>query len=61
MYAIRSYYASVPARAEPELGPDARLDYARVLPAIVAAGYTGAFGCEYRPAGTVEAGSYNFV
>ncbi|WP_191334746.1 TIM barrel protein, partial [Allgaiera indica] len=47
--------ASVPGRAEPETGAGATLDYARLLPQIVAAGYGGAFGCEYRPAGTVEA------
>lgn len=48
--------ASVPARAEPEVGLGAVLDYAQVLPGIVAAGYRGAFGCEYRPAAGVEAG-----
>lgn len=48
--------ASVPGRAEPQIGPGAVVDYAQLLPAIVAAGYHGAFGCEYRPAGTVEAG-----
>lgn len=45
--------ASVPGRAEPVGGT---LDYATLLPALVAAGYDGAFGCEYRPAGTVEEG-----
>ncbi len=45
--------ASVPERADPFPG---RLDYARLLPAFVAGGYAGAFGCEYRPATTVEAG-----
>jgi len=48
--------ASVTTRAEPQIGPGAVVDYAQLLPAIVAAGYHGAFGCEYRPAGTVEAG-----
>lgn len=38
--------ASLPDRAEPTGG---RLDYARLLPAMVEAGYAGAFGCEYRP------------
>ena len=39
--------ASVPERAEPGT---ARPDYARLLPMMQAAGYRGAFGCEYRPA-----------
>ena len=46
--------ASVPGRNEP--GVDDMLDYARLIPAMQAAGYGGAFGCEYRPRGTVEAG-----
>ena len=46
--------ASVPGRNEP--GIDDMLDYARLIPAMQAAGYGGAFGCEYRPRGTVEAG-----
>ena len=47
--------ASVPARSEPE--PEGRPAYARAIPMMRAAGYTGAFGCEYRPAGaSVEAG-----
>jgi len=42
--------ASVPARAEPESGPCARvLDTAVLLPAFRDAGYAGAFGCEYVP------------
>ncbi len=45
--------ASVPERAEPAPG---RLDYRLLLPAFQAAGYAGAFGCEYLPAGEVEAG-----
>ncbi|UOM32940.1 TIM barrel protein [Acuticoccus sp. I52.16.1] len=40
-------------RQEPDRG---ELDYAFLLPAFVEAGYTGAFGCEYTPATTVEAG-----
>ena len=45
--------ASVPGRNEPTSGD---LDYGRLLPRIVAAGYDGPFGCEYRetvPAETV--------
>ncbi len=38
--------ASVPGRNEPTGG---ELDYAALLPAMAAAGYGGAFGCEYRP------------
>lgn len=45
--------ASVPERGEPW---PSRIDYAVVLPALRACGYDGAFGCEYRPATTVEAG-----
>ena len=48
--------ASVPARQEPEFGLAAGLDYALVLPAFREAGYHGAFGCEYRPATTTDAG-----
>lgn len=48
--------ASVPARAEPETGPDAALDYGVILPALRQAGYGGMFGCEYRPATTTDAG-----
>jgi len=45
--------ASVPGRNEPTSG---ELDYGKLLPQIVRAGYTNAFGCEYRelsPAETV--------
>lgn len=45
--------ASFPERAEPFPGA---LDYAQLLPAFTAGGYEGAFGCEYTPATTVEAG-----
>lgn len=45
--------ASVPDRTEPV--PSA-IDYAVALPVIRAAGYRGAYGCEYRPVTTVEAG-----
>lgn len=53
--------ASFPGRAEPSApglsaGAPAQLDYARLLPAFRAAGYEGAFGCEYVPAAGVEAG-----
>lgn len=48
--------ASVPARQEPQFGPDAVLDYGRALPAFREAGYQGQFGCEYRPATTTDAG-----
>ena len=37
--------ASVPGRNEPTSG---ELDYVRLLPQIVQAGYPGPFGCEYR-------------
>lgn len=47
--------ASVPERREPTIG-EGRLDYAALLPLMREAGYTGAFGCEYVPAGAVEAG-----
>ncbi len=40
-------------RGEPLPGA---LDYAQLLPAFRAAGYTGAFGCEYRPRSTTDAG-----
>ena len=40
-------------RAEPDHG---EIDYRFVLPAIVEAGYAGAFGCEYVARGTVEEG-----
>jgi hydroxypyruvate isomerase len=40
-------------RAEPDRG---ELDYRFLLPAFRDAGYEGPFGCEYRPATTVEEG-----
>ena len=43
--------ASVPGRNEPTLGG---LDYGAILPAMVGAGYAGAFGCEYRPLVSIE-------
>lgn len=47
--------AAIPTRSEPE--PEGHLPYARLIPAMRSAGYGGAFGCEYRPAGaTVEEG-----
>lgn len=45
--------ASVPDRAEPFAG---KLDYGELLPAFRKAGYTGSFGCEYRPRGRTEDG-----
>ena len=45
--------ASVPHRAEPG---DGTLDYAHLLPAMRAAGYEGAFGCEYRARAGTAAG-----
>ena len=45
--------ASAPERAEPDVGD---LDYASLLPALIAEGYDGAFGCEYRARGPVEDG-----
>ena len=47
--------AALPGRTEPE--PHGSPDYTRLIPVMRAAGYEGAFGCEYRPAGSsVEAG-----
>lgn len=47
--------AALPGRGEPE--PHGTPPYARLIPAMRAAGYRGAFGCEYRPGGaSVEAG-----
>ena len=46
--------ASVPGRNEP--GDADRLDLAAVIAGVQALGYTGPFGCEYRPRSTVEAG-----
>ncbi|WP_173932684.1 TIM barrel protein [Chelativorans sp. Marseille-P2723] len=45
--------ASVPERSEPW---PSRIDYAEVIPVFIDCGYDGAFGCEYTPASTVEAG-----
>ncbi len=45
--------AAAEHRAEPFPGV---LNYAELLPAFQAAGYDGAFGCEYRPASTVAEG-----
>lgn len=42
-----------PERAEPDTGAP---DHAALLPAILRAGYAGAFGAEYRPRTTEEAG-----
>ena len=49
--------ASVPERAEPRVGArgTGSLDYAELLPAFRAAGYAGAFGCEYTP--TLDGGA----
>lgn len=46
--------ASVPGRSEP--GVDDQLNLPAILDQMRAAGYSGAFGCEYRPRGSVEAG-----
>lgn len=40
-------FAAVPDRAEPDHG---EVDYGWLLPALLDAGYAGAFGAEYRPA-----------
>lgn len=45
--------ASHPDRSEPGSGS---IDYAEALRVFRAGGYDGAFGCEYKPATTVEAG-----
>ncbi len=45
--------AAVPSRAEPDGG---ELDMAWVIGALRREGYRGAFGAEYRPAGTVREG-----
>ncbi len=45
--------ASAEARAEPFPG---ELDYRTLLPAFRGAGYSGHFGCEYRPRGTTDEG-----
>lgn len=46
--------ASVPGRNEP--GSSDRLDLRAVIAGMQGLGYTGAFGCEYRPLGRVEDG-----
>ncbi len=46
-------FAAVPDRGEPDRG---EVDYAALLPAIAAAGYSGWFGAEYRPRSTTLAG-----
>jgi hydroxypyruvate isomerase len=46
-------FASIPDRAEPDGG---EVDYSRLIPSIVEAGYTGFFGAEYRPALTTDLG-----
>lgn len=46
-------FASIPDRNEPNLG---NVDYQQLLPWLAAAGYDGAFGAEYTPTSTVEAG-----
>ena len=46
-------FAGVPHRSEPDTG---EVDYAWLLPQLVAAGYQGYVGAEYRPATTTEAG-----
>lgn len=48
----RVQFAGVPDRGEPDRGEVA---YDRLLPAIADAGYSGAFGAEYRPSGKTEA------
>ncbi|EAU41034.1 hydroxypyruvate isomerase, putative [Fulvimarina pelagi HTCC2506] len=45
-------FAGVPDRGEPDHGEVA---YDRLLPAIADAGYSGAFGAEYRPSGRTDA------
>lgn len=46
-------FASVPDRAEPDRG---EVDYLRLLPALRDAGYSGAFGAEYRATAGTEDG-----
>lgn len=46
-------FAAVPDRGEPDRGD---VDYAQLLPAIVALGYEGTFGAEYNPRGSIEDG-----
>ena len=45
--------ASVPKRAEPNIG---EVNYQYLLPTIVSMGYDGYFGAEYAPVTTVEEG-----
>lgn len=45
--------ASVPERSEPW---PSGIDYSEAIPALIDCGYRGAFGCEYTPVSTVEAG-----
>lgn len=47
--------AAFPGRDEPRTGAAASPDFAALLPALVAAGYRGPFGCEYRPTGDIAA------
>lgn len=46
-------FASVPDRTEPDHGD---IDFAVLFPLVVAQGYTGWFGAEYRPRTTTDAG-----
>ncbi len=46
-------FAAVPGRAEPDTG-ELALD--RLIPALAAAGHSGHFGAEYRPAAGIDAG-----
>jgi len=46
-------FAAAPSRAEPDAG---EVDFRWLLPAIQAAGYTGPFGAEYKPANGTDAG-----
>ena len=43
-------------RAEPRVGGPPERDVRAILSALREAGYRGAFGCEYRPAGAIEDG-----
>lgn len=45
--------AAVPSRAEPDEG---EIAFDRLLPALVAAGYDGVFGAEYKPRRTTDEG-----
>lgn len=46
-------FAAVPDRGEPDAGS---VDFARLLPEIVARGYAGYFGAEYRPRRSTDEG-----